>query len=75
MLVEKHGVKLQRYSDEMLIEFGKASGQVVSEMAQSSPMAKKVYASFIDYRKKSIGWAKIGEQAFMNARGLPFKYS
>ena len=37
-------------------------------------MTKKTYESFIKYRKQAIAWAKIGEQGYMNARTLPFKY-
>ena len=33
VLVKKHGVKLRRFSDEMLKQFGTLSGEVVAEVA------------------------------------------
>jgi TRAP-type mannitol/chloroaromatic compound transport system substrate-binding protein len=33
-----------------------------------------VYESFMAFRTKSIAWAKIATQAYLNARTLPFKY-
>lgn len=74
VLLNKHKVQMHRYPDDMLIEIGNIAGQVVSDIGNSSPIAKRVYDSFIDYRKQAITWAKIGEQGFMNARLLPFKY-
>ena len=58
----------------MLISIGEIAGQVVSDIGQTDAMTKKVYESFITYRKQAIAWAKIGEQGYMNARILPFKY-
>ena len=30
--------------------------------------------SIVTFRKQSIAYAKVSEQAFYNARGLPFKW-
>ena len=75
VLLTKHGVKLHRYPDAMLIKIGEVAGATVAEIGNSSPMTKRVYDSFISYRKQAITWAKIGEQGYMNARTLPFKYA
>ena len=75
VLIEKHGVKLRRFPNELLLEIGKISGEVVKEVGNSDPMTKKVYDSYIDFREKMIGWGKISEQAYLNARTLPFKYT
>ncbi len=75
VLLTKHGVQLHRYPDAMLIEIGEVAGQVVAAIGASSPMAQRVYDSYIAYRKQAIAWAKIGEQGYMNARLLPFKYA
>ena len=74
-LITEHGVQLKRFSDDMLRKFGTVSGQVVAEVGNKDPMAKRVYESFLDYRKHAITWAKIGEQGYLNARLLEFKYS
>ncbi len=75
VLLNKHGVQLHKYPDEMLVKIGETAGQVVADIGNSSPLAKRVYDSFVSYRKQAIAWARIGEQGYMNARVLPFKYA
>jgi TRAP-type mannitol/chloroaromatic compound transport system substrate-binding protein len=70
VLVNKHGVKLRNFSEEILVALGKASMEVVSEIGNKDPFTKKVYESFMAQRKKAIAWSKLGEQSFMNARSL-----
>nr|MBC8241691.1 ABC transporter substrate-binding protein [Alphaproteobacteria bacterium] len=75
VLVKKHDVKLRRYSDEMLTKIGTISGQVVADIGNADATSKKIYESYIAFRKQSLSWAKLSEQGFMNARLLPFKYA
>jgi len=70
VLVNKHGVKLRNFSDEILVQLGNASAEVVSEVGNQDAFTKKVYQSFTKQRKKAIGWSKLSEQAYMNARSL-----
>jgi TRAP-type mannitol/chloroaromatic compound transport system substrate-binding protein len=74
-LINEHRVKLRRYSDELLMELGKISGEVVAEVGNADATTKRVYESFIAFRKNSVTWSKISEQGFLNARLLPFKYA
>ena len=69
-LVEKHGVTLRRYSDELLAEVGKAAKDVINDMANADAMTKKVYESYAKYQKQAQQWASIGERGYMNAREL-----
>jgi TRAP-type mannitol/chloroaromatic compound transport system substrate-binding protein len=75
VLLTKHGVQLHQYPKDMLIKIGEVAGEVVNDVGNTNAFTKRVYDSFITYRKQAITWAKIGEQGFMNARALPFKYS
>ncbi len=75
VLLTKHGVQLHKYPQDMLIKIGEVTGDVVSKVGHTDAFTTRVYDSFISYRKQAITWAKIGEQGFMNARSLPFKYS
>ncbi len=70
----EHGVKLRKFSNEILNAFGKKAGEVVAEAAASDPMTGKVYESFINFRKNAMRWSRFGAQAYWNARLLPFKY-
>ena len=73
-LLTKHGVKLRKFSSELLNAIGEKSGEVVAEAGGSDAFTKKVYDSFIKSRKDSISWSKLGDQSYWNARLLPFKY-
>ena len=73
-LVNKHGVQLKRFSDDVLKKLGEASGEVMAEVGNADAQSKKVYESFIGFRKKVMEWTRLSEQAFTGARGLGFKY-
>ncbi|MCW8836963.1 MAG: TRAP transporter substrate-binding protein [Rhodospirillales bacterium] len=74
-LRNKHGVVLKQFPDEVMKAIGDASGVVMSEVAKTDEITGKVYKSFIDFRKKALGWTSYAERAYMQARLLPFKYS
>ena len=74
VLINKHGAQLREFPNDVLEAIGTASGQVVREAGESSPLAKKIYDSFIGFRREAIAWGEIAEQAYLNARLLPFKY-
>jgi len=46
----------------------------VAEVGKGDPFTEKVYASFMEFRRKAIAWAQLADQAYGNARSLPFKY-
>ncbi len=73
-LTKRHRVKLRRFPSTVLNAVGTAAGQVVHEAGQSDAMARKVYDSFVTFRHRSIAWSKLSDQAFWNARLLPFKF-
>lgn len=73
-LIKKHGVQLRQMPDDVMQAIGQASGEVVAEVAEIDDLSKRIYESFIAFRRQSISWSKIAEQAFLNARLLPFKY-
>lgn len=67
-LVNKHGVKLKRFSDEILARMAELSAEVMLEAANSDPITKEVYESFKTSRASSMRWTAIGESAFTSAR-------
>ncbi len=70
VLINQHGVKLRKFSDEILVQLGKASAEVVSEIGNQDAFTRKVYQSFIKQRGKAIGWSKLSQQSYLNARSL-----
>ena len=67
-LTEKHGVKLRKFSPEIMAALKKASAEVLQETAASDPYAQKVYDSFSQSLALSKEWTRIGDQAFVQAR-------
>ncbi len=73
-LVEQHGVELKKFPDEVLNGLGALAGEVIGDLAAQDPLSKKVLESIIAFRNQSIAYSKVSEQAFYNARALPFKW-
>ncbi|AMO54369.1 ABC transporter substrate-binding protein [Endozoicomonas montiporae] len=69
-LVSEHGVKLRRLPDDVLKELKKTSDEVTAEVAATSDVAKRVYESFNAFRKQSMEYHKISEEAYYDARSL-----
>jgi len=74
VLVEEHDVQVRRFSDELLQEIGRVSGEVVAEVGATDPLTQRIYDSYMDFRARSIGWGAIADQGYYNARSLPFQY-
>ena len=72
-LINDHGVELRRQSDDILRAIGQASDQVLADVGSTDAMAAKVYASFMDFRKKAMGWTSLSETAYTAARALDKK--
>ena len=73
-LVNEHGVVLKKFPDPVLDALGGLSGKVLGEIASADALSREVMASILAFRKQSIAYAKFSEQAFYNARSLPFTY-
>ncbi len=73
-LVNKHGVEVKKFPDVVLNGLGALSGQVIGDLAAQDKLSSEVLSSIVTFRKGSIAFAKVSEQAFYNARGLPFKW-
>lgn len=74
VLLEKHGVQLRKFDDELLRAFGKISGEVVAEVGASDPFTRRVYESYMRFREASRRWVDISERAYLNAGALEFPY-
>jgi TRAP-type mannitol/chloroaromatic compound transport system substrate-binding protein len=70
VLLEEHGVQLRTFSDELFAEIKRVSGEVVAEIGETDEITKRVYDSYTTFQEKAIGWAKLSEQGYLNARAL-----
>jgi TRAP-type mannitol/chloroaromatic compound transport system substrate-binding protein len=73
-LVSEHGVILKKFPDDVLNALGALSGQVIRDLVAADSQSREVMDSIAAFRKQAIAYAKVSEQAFYNARGLPFKW-
>ncbi len=73
-LIATHGVQVKRFSDDVMNAIGEAAGQVVADAAAGDPLTGRIYNSFIDFRRNAIAWSRFSDQAFWEARLLPFRY-
>lgn len=72
-LLTEHNVKLRRQSDDILRAIGTASDEVLSEVGATDDISKRVYESFMGFRKKAMGWTSLSETAYTAARALDKK--
>ena len=69
-LVTKHNVKVWEFSDEIFKAMGKAAEEVVANAGQKDALTKKVYDSYVAFRKKAVHWTALSDQAYANKRSL-----
>lgn len=70
-LMQSGEVKLRPLPTDVLEKLKEVSDQVVLELSETNPNAKKIYASFNKFRSNVIDYHKISEQAFINGRESP----
>ena len=77
-LVQKHGVIVRSLPEDVLIACGEKSNEVLNEIhaGDTSPnrIVRRIIEDFLAFRKDVIPWTRVGEQAFVNARRLPFEF-
>ncbi|PLX34137.1 MAG: ABC transporter substrate-binding protein [Hyphomicrobiales bacterium] len=69
-LVTKHGVKLEEFSDEIFAAAGNAAKDVIASAGATDATTKKVYDSYMSFRKNVVDWSRISDQAYMQKRSL-----
>ncbi len=67
-LINDHGVDLRKYPDKVLEELRVLSAQVVSEVADKSPLAQRIYDSYTQFKQKAVAWHEVSERSYLNSR-------
>lgn len=71
VLVNKHKVEVREFSDEVFKAIGEASKDVLANVgASGDPLTKKVYESYMSFRKLAMRWSAYSDQAYMRKREL-----
>jgi TRAP-type mannitol/chloroaromatic compound transport system substrate-binding protein len=77
-LVKDHGVIVRALPEDVLLACGEKSSEVLNEIhaADTSPnrIVRRIIEDFLAFRQDVIPWTRVGEQAFLNARRLPFEF-
>ena len=66
--LEKSGVELRRYPDEVIKRLRETAQQVMAENVANDAMFKKIYTSYDAYRQQVIAYHKISEEAYFDIR-------
>ncbi len=67
-LVNKHKINVLKLPDDVLFELKRLSDEVISEVAATDAMTKKVFKSFKSYRDNVKNWSDISELAYLKSR-------
>jgi TRAP-type mannitol/chloroaromatic compound transport system substrate-binding protein len=67
-LINDHGVKLKKFTDETYDSFGKASAEVFAEVRQYDLLSAKIYDSFAKARVDIGLWTGYSDAAYVNQR-------
>ncbi|MCP4934140.1 MAG: TRAP transporter substrate-binding protein [bacterium] len=67
-LVNDHGVKLLKYSDELVKAIGERATTVLPEVASRSKDGKVLFNHIIEFRRTMLDWSKYSEAEFLAAR-------
>ncbi|NRA86699.1 MAG: TRAP transporter substrate-binding protein [Rhizobiales bacterium] len=70
LLVSKHGVQVHEFSDEIFKAMGIASKEVLEEVATADDLTKKVYESFLSFRRKALVWTELSDGSYTRKRKL-----
>ncbi len=77
-LVKQHGVIVRPLPRDVLLACGEKSSEVLNDLydADTSPnhVVRRIIEDFLAFRKDVMPWTRVGEQAFINARRLPFEF-
>jgi len=69
VLINKHKVPVKQFPEPVLKALKKYAQEVISEVAASDPMSKKVYDAFLKFRNEISDWGKLTEEQYQK-----FKY-
>ncbi|HEX7007726.1 MAG TPA: TRAP transporter substrate-binding protein, partial [Alphaproteobacteria bacterium] len=69
-LVTRHEVKVRQFSDDLFRSMFAAAKDVLAAAGNRDPLTKKVYESFMKFRKSMLAWTTVADQAYFNKRSL-----
>lgn len=74
VLVDKHGVLLKTFSDEILRALARTSDEVIREVATTDDLSRRIYNSYMDTRRAAMEWRAIADEPYLRSRHLYENY-
>ncbi len=68
ILVERHGVQLRRFPDEVLRRLREAANRILDELAEGDPLAARILESYRKFQDGISGWQAISEGSYLSSR-------
>ena len=68
ILKDEHGIAPRFFSDDVMIEIGKISEDVVRELGSSDAQTLKIYESYLAARNQYRGWTEMSEGRYITSR-------
>ena len=68
ILKNEHGIAPRFFSDDIMIEIGKISEDVVAELGSSDKRTKKIYDAYLAARNEYRGWTEMSDGRYIRAR-------
>ena len=66
-ILSESDVEVRKYPEEVLKQLRIYTDEVIQELTDSDPFAKRVYESYNSFRKKAVAWSELTEKAFYNS--------
>jgi TRAP-type mannitol/chloroaromatic compound transport system substrate-binding protein len=67
-LIERHGVKLRRFPDDVLAALREHSVSTMESLAASDAVLARVYAAYRDFAERSLDWTEYSEGFYGRVR-------
>ncbi len=67
-LISKHGVEVRRLDRVTFRSLALAARDVVTTVGEENAFSRRVYNSFIEFRRKVSRWTELSDQAYVEAR-------
>jgi TRAP-type mannitol/chloroaromatic compound transport system substrate-binding protein len=63
-------IKILRFSDQLIREFGRLSKEVLADTAAKDPLTRKVYDSYMGFLAGAMDWGELSESGYRDTRRL-----
>jgi TRAP-type mannitol/chloroaromatic compound transport system substrate-binding protein len=63
-------IKILRFNDDLIREFGRLSKEVIAEIGAKDPLTRKVYDSYMAFLAGVMDWGELSETGYRDTRRL-----